>query len=62
MKRPASLVAAILFFLMAIVQLCRFFLQIHVVAGELTVPLWPSSLAAVFLILLAVWLLLERSK
>ena len=62
MKLPASLVAAILFFLMAIVQLCRFFLQIHVVAGELTVPLWPSALAAVFLILLAVWLLLERSK
>lgn len=62
MKRPASLVAAILFFLMAIAQLCRFFLQIHVVAGELTVPLWPSALAAVALVLLGIWLLVERSK
>lgn len=62
MKRPASLVAAILFFLMAIAQLYRFFLQIHVVAGELTVPLWPSVLAAVALVLLGIWLLVERSK
>jgi len=62
MKRPASLVAAILFFLMAIAQLCRFFLQIHVAAGELTVPLWPSALAAVALVLLGIWLLVERSK
>jgi hypothetical protein len=62
MKRPASLVAAILFLLMAIAQLCRFFLQVNVIAGCVTVPLWPSLLAAVVLILLAVWLLVERSK
>jgi hypothetical protein len=62
MKRLASLVAAILFILMAIAQLCRFFLQVNVVAGSVTIPLWPSLLAAVILVLLAVWLLLERSK
>ncbi len=62
MKRPASLVAAILFLLMAIAQVCRFFLQVNVVAGGVEVPLWPSALAAVILILLAVWLLIERRK
>jgi hypothetical protein len=62
MKRPASLVAAILFLLMAIAQLCRFFLQVNVVAGSVTVPLWPSALAAVVLAALAIWLLKERNR
>ena len=46
MKRPASLVAAILFLLMAIAQVCRFFLKVNIVAGSITVPLWPSAVAA----------------
>ncbi|OGP88171.1 MAG: hypothetical protein A2031_01115 [Deltaproteobacteria bacterium RBG_19FT_COMBO_43_11] len=62
MKRPASLVAAILFLLMAIAQLFRFFLQVNIVAGSITIPFWPSLLAAVVLAALAVWLLLERKK
>jgi hypothetical protein len=62
MKRPASLVAAILFLLMAIVQLCRFFLKVNIVAGSVEVPLWASVIAAVVLAILAVWLLLERKK
>jgi hypothetical protein len=62
MKRPASLVAAILFLLMAIAQLCRFFLKVNIVAGSVEVPLWASVIAAVVLAILAVWLLLERKK
>jgi uncharacterized membrane protein len=62
MKRPASLVAAILFLLMAIAQLCRFIFKGEIVAAGFTVPLWPSALAAVVLICLAVWLLFERKK
>jgi hypothetical protein len=62
MKRPASLVAAILFLLMAIAQLCRSFLKVNIVAGSVEVPLWPSAVAAVVLAALAVWLLLERKK
>jgi len=62
MKRPASLVAAILFLLMAIAQLCRFFLKVNIVAGGLEVPLWPSAIAVLVLAALAVWLLLERKK
>ena len=62
MKRPASLVAAILFLLMAIAQVCRFFLKVNIVAGSVEVPLWASAIAVVVLILLAVWLLVERRK
>jgi len=62
MKRPASLVAAILFLLMAIAQLCRFFLKVNIVAGGVEIPLWPSAIAAIVLAALAVWLLLERKK
>jgi cadmium resistance protein CadD (predicted permease) len=62
MKRPASLVAAILFFLMAFAQLCRFFSKVNIMAGDIAIPLWPSAVAAVVLILLGIWLLVERNK
>ena len=62
MKRPASLVAAILFLLMAIAQVCRFFLKVNIVAGSVEVPVWASAIAAVVLAALAIWLLKERSK
>lgn len=62
MKRPASLVAAILFFLMAFVQLCRYILEVKIVAAGMEIPPWPSAIAAVVLTALAVWLLKERSK
>ena len=62
MKRPASLVAAILFIVMAIAQLCRVILGVNVVAAGTEIPVWPSVIAAVVLAALAVWLLKERSK
>ncbi len=62
MKRPASLVAAILFIVMAIAQLCRVILGVNVVAAGTEIPVWPSVIAAVVLAALAIWLLKERSK
>jgi hypothetical protein len=62
MKRPASLVAAILFLLMAIAQLCRVILGVNVVAAGMAIPVWPSAIATIVLAALAVWLLLERKK
>jgi len=62
MKRPASLVAAILFLLMAIAQLCRVILGVNIVAAGIEIPVWPSAIAAVVLVLLGIWLLKERSK
>lgn len=62
MKRPASLVAAILFLLMAVAQLSRFLLGITVVAAGIEIPLWPSGIAFFVLVALAVWLLKEGSR
>lgn len=61
MKRPASLVAAVLFLLMAFAQLCRFIWGVKVVAAGMEIPVWPSLIAAVVLAALAIWLLKERN-
>lgn len=61
MKRPASLIIGILLLFLACAQLCRFFLKIDVVAAGLEIPLWPSAVAAVVLVVLSVWLLKERN-
>ena len=62
MKRPASLVAGILFLLMAVAQLYRFIWGIEVVAAGIVIPLWPSAVAAAALAALGIWLLRERSR
>ena len=62
MKRPASLVTAIFLLFLACAQLCRFILKVNVVAAGMEIPLWPSAVAAVILIALAIWLLKERSN
>ena len=62
MKRPASLVIGILLLFLACAQLCRFFLKVNVVAAGMEIPVWPSAVAAVVLVALAVWLLKERSS
>ena len=62
MKRPASLVIGILLLLLACAQLCRFILKVNVVAAGFEIPLWPSALAAIVLVVLGVWLLKERSS
>jgi hypothetical protein len=62
MKQPASLIAAIIFLVMAGAQLCRFIWEVKVVAGGIEIPVWPSAFAALILVALAVWLLKERSR
>lgn len=61
MKRPASLVVGVLLLFLACAQLCRFLLQVHVIAGGFEIPVWPSAVAAVFLAALGIWLLKERN-
>ncbi len=60
MKKPASLVAAILFWLVAFAQLLRVILQVRVVAGSHDIPLWPSAVAFIVLGALGIWLWRER--
>lgn len=62
MKRPASLVISIFLLFLACAQLCRYILKVDVVAAGMEIPLWPSAIAAVFLAVLAIWLLKERSS
>ena len=49
MKKPASLVAAILFWLIALAQLLRVPFRIEVTAQGVDVPFWVSGLAFIVL-------------
>ena len=62
MKRPASFVAAIVFWLIAIAQLLRVLLRVRVVAGGVEIPLWISALAVVVLGALGIWLWREARE
>lgn len=53
---------SIILLLMAAVQLIRFIVNLPVTAAGREIPVWPSALAAVVLVALAVWLLQERKK
>jgi hypothetical protein len=60
MKKPASLVAAILFWLIALAQLLRVLLRVEVKAGDVNIPLWVSVLVFIVLAALGIWLWRER--
>jgi hypothetical protein len=62
MKRPASLVTAIFLLLLACAQLCRVIFKVNVLAAGVEIPIWPSAVAFIFLVSLALWLLTERKK
>ena len=61
MKRPASLVGAILLMIVALAQLCRVVFGISVTVAGVDIAIWPSAIAAIVLASLAFWLLKERS-
>ena len=61
MKKPASLVAAIVFWLIALAQLVRVILRVRVTAGSYDIPLWLSAVAFVVLGALGMWLWRERA-
>jgi uncharacterized membrane protein len=60
MKRPASLVTAILLWLIALAQLLRVLLRVEVKAGDVSIPLWVSIPVFVVLAALGTWLWRER--
>lgn len=62
MKKPASLVAAIVFWLIALAQLLRVLLRVRVTAGSHEIPIWPSALAFLVLGALGIWLWCERRE
>jgi hypothetical protein len=62
MKRPASLVSAIVFWLIALAQLLRVILRVRVTVGSFDIPLWLSSWAFVVFGTLGLWLWRERQE
>jgi hypothetical protein len=62
MKKPASLVAAIVFWLIALAQLLRVLFRVEVTARGVNVPLWPSAVAFIVLGALGIWLWRERQE
>lgn len=62
MKKPASLVAVILFWLIALAQLLRVLLRVDVTARGVHIPLWPSAAVFIGFGLLGVWLWRERQQ
>jgi hypothetical protein len=60
MKKPASLVAAIVFWLIALAQLLRVLFRVEVRAGGVDIPLWLSVLAVIVVGALGIWLWRER--
>ena len=60
MKRPASLLAALFFWLIALAQLLRVLLRVEVRVGDVNIPLWVSIVAVVVLAALGTWLWRER--
>jgi len=61
MKKPASLVAAIVFWFIALAQLLRVLFRVQVTAGSHDIPLWLSSVAFIVLGTLGMWLWRERA-
>jgi hypothetical protein len=62
MKKPASFVAAIGFWLIALGQLLRAIFRVRVTAGGVDIPFWPSALAFVPLGAVGIWLWRERKE
>jgi hypothetical protein len=62
MRKPASLVAAIVFWLIALAQLLRVLLRVEVTARGVNIPLWPSAVAFIVLGALGIWLWRERQE
>ena len=58
--RPATVTAAVLFFVLAIAQLARFVLGLKVVANGVPIPTWPSIIAFVVFAVMATFLWRER--
>ena len=62
MTKPASLVAAIVFWLIALAQLLRVLFRVEVRVEGIDIPLWPSAVAFIVLGSLGMWLWRERQE
>jgi hypothetical protein len=59
-SRPFTLIAALVFFAMALVHVYRIFTQFQIIIGSHTIPMWVSYFGIVIPALLAILLLREN--
>jgi hypothetical protein len=60
--KPFTVIAAVVFFIISVAHLIRVILQVPVVVGTITIPMWPSMVAFVILLILGIMLLREGKK
>lgn len=60
--RPVSLLVAVLLLLVAVIHLVRMVFGVEVVVGGMAIPMWPSPVACIVLVVLAVLLWRESRK
>ena len=46
--KPFTAIATVIFSLIAVAQMLRFLFRVEVMANGISIPLWPSAVAAVF--------------
>jgi len=60
--KPATTIAAILFLLIATAHLLRLIFHVPIIAGGITIPMWPSLVAFIIPALVAVMLWRENKR
>ena len=60
MSRPFTMIAALIFFAVALLHVYRIFTQFQIVIGSHTIPLWFSYFGVVIPALIAILLLREN--
>jgi hypothetical protein len=60
MKKPASLVSLVVFWLIAFLHVLRIVFQVHITFGGVDIPVWVSILPVILFSVLGAWLWVER--
>ena len=60
--KPFTIVAALVFFLIAVAHVARVILQVPVVVGSVMIPIWPSAVVFFLFMILGIMLLREGKK
>jgi lipopolysaccharide export LptBFGC system permease protein LptF len=60
--RPFTIVAALVFFIIAVAHLVRVILQVTVVVSSVMIPIWPSVLVFFLFMILGIMLLREGKQ
>jgi len=60
--KPFTTIAIVIFSFIAVAQLLRFLLRVEVMANGISIPLWPSALAAVIFGVIAYMLWRENRR